>query len=112
MMDRYNQYLHDPGYLPKDVARYEAVTPGSVQKIGQKIFGKNQRVVVDCVPGQKVTEDVPRSPEDTDANVTVVPPYKPEFETAQNWRKDAPQPGAEAKLHLPAPKSFTAANGM
>ncbi len=26
MMDRYNQYLHDPGYLPKDVARYEAVT--------------------------------------------------------------------------------------
>jgi zinc protease len=112
MMDRYNQYLHDPGYLPKDVARYEAVTPASVQKIGQSIFGKSQRVVVYCVPGKKVTEDVPRSPEDTDANVKVVPPYTPEFETAQNWRKDTPKPGPEPTLHLPAPKAFTIANGM
>jgi zinc protease len=48
------------------VARYEAVTPASVQRCG-KDFGKNQRVVVYCVPGKKVTEDVPRSPEDTDA---------------------------------------------
>jgi len=112
MMDRYNQYLLDPGYLPKDVARYEAITPASVQKIGQEVFGKNQRVVVYCVPGKKVTEDVPRSPEDTDANVKVVPPYTPEFETAQNWRKDAPKPGPEPALHLPAPKTFAIANGM
>ena len=28
MMDRYNQYLGDPGYLPKDIARYQAVTTG------------------------------------------------------------------------------------
>jgi zinc protease len=40
MMDRYNQYLHDPGYLPKDVARYEAVTPASVQKIGQRSLAR------------------------------------------------------------------------
>jgi zinc protease len=112
MMDRYNQYLGDPGYLPKDVARYEALTTASVQKAGQQVFGKNQRVVVYCVPGKKVTEDVPRSPEDTDASVKVVPPYAPEFETAQNWRKDAPKPGAEPTLHLPSPKSFTLANGM
>lgn len=112
MMDRYNQYLHDPGYLPKDVARYEAVTTASVQKVAQQVFGKNQRVVVYCVPGKKVTEDVPRSPEDTDANVKVVPPYTPEFETAENWRKDAPKPGPEPTLHLQTPKTFTATNGM
>ena len=112
MMDRYNQYQHDPGYLPKDVARYEAVTTASVQQTAEKIYGKNQRVVVYCVPGKKVTEDVPRSPEDTDASVKVVPPYSPEFETAQNWRKDAPKSGPEPKLHLPTPRSFTAANGM
>ena len=112
MMDRYNQYLGDPGYLPKDVARYEAVTTASVQKIGQQIFGKNQRVVVYCVSGKKVTDDVPRSPEDTDASVKVVPPYTPDFETAQNWRKDAPKPGPEPTLHLPTPKSFTLANGV
>jgi zinc protease len=112
MMDRYNQYLHDPGYLPKDVARYEALTTESIKQIGQQVFGKNQRVVVYCVAGKKVTEDVPRSPEDTDANVKVVPPYAPEFETAQDWRKDVPKPGADPKLHLPTPKTFTAANGM
>ena len=112
MMDRYNQYVHDPGYLPKDLARYEALTPASIKGIGQSVFGKNQRVVIYCVSGKKVTEDVPRSPEDTDANVKVVPPYTPEFETAQNWRKDVPQPGPEPTLHLPAPRTFTIANGL
>ena len=62
MMDRYNQYLHDPGYLPKDVARYEALTTADVQKAGQQVFEKNQSVVVYCVPGKKVTEDVPQEP--------------------------------------------------
>jgi len=112
MMDRYNQYLGDPGYLPKDVARYEAITPASVQKLGQSVFGKNQRAVIYCIPGKKVTDDVPRSPEDTDANVKVVPPYAPEFETAQNWRKEAPKPGPEPTLHLPTPKTFELANGV
>lgn len=112
MFDRYNQYLHDPGYLPKDVARYEELTPASVKEIGQKVFGKNQSVVVYCVQGKKVTEDVPRSPADTDANVKVVPPYSEAFEHSQEWRKDAPKPGPEATLHLPAPQAFTAANGM
>jgi len=112
MMDRYNQYLHDPGYLPKDVARYEGVTTASVQQVAQKVFGKNQRVVVYCVPGKKVTEDVPRSPEDTDANVKVVPPYSADFETAQNLRKEAPKPGPEPALHLPSPKTFALSNGV
>jgi zinc protease len=98
--------------LPKDVARYEALTTGSVQQIGQKAFGKNQRVVVYCLPGKKVTEDVPRSPENTDADVKVVPPYPEAFETAQNWRKEAPKPGPEPKLHLPTPTTFALANGV
>ncbi len=112
MMDRYNQYKGDPGYLPKDVARYEAVTTASVQEVAKSVFGKNQRVVIYCLPGKKVTDDVPRSPEDTDATVKVVPPYSPDFETAQNWRKEAPKPRAEPKLHLPAPTTFALANGM
>jgi len=83
------------------------VDTASVQKIGEQVFGKNQRVVVYCVPGKKVTDDVPRSPEDTDANVKVVPPYTPEFETAQNWRKEVPKAGRSRpcicprRRHLP-----------
>jgi zinc protease len=112
MMDRYNQYLKDPGYLPKDVARYEAVTTSSVQQVAQRVFGKNQRAVVYCLPGKKVTEDVPRSPADTDANVKVIPPYSADFETAQNWRKEAPKPGPDPTLHLPTPKTFALSNGV
>jgi len=112
MMDRYNQYEGDPGYLPKDVARYEALTTAGIEKVAAETFQKNQRVVVYCVPGKKVTDDVPRSPENTDADVKVIPPYTDDFEAAQAWRKEAPKPGPEAKLHLPAPKSFTADNGM
>jgi zinc protease len=112
MMDRYNQYVGDPGYLPKDIARYQAVTTGSVREIGQKVFGSNQRVVVYAVPGKKVIDDVPRSPEDTDAKVIVTPPYPQEFENAQSWRKDAPKAGPPPELHLPVPKTFALKNGL
>jgi len=112
MMDRYNQYEHNPGYLAKDVAGYEALTPASIQQAAQKYFGKNQSVVVDCVPGKKGTEDVPRSPEDTDLHTVVTPPYTQAFEDTQAWRKEAPKPGPESKLHLPAPEAFSLANGL
>ena len=39
-------------------------------------------MVVYCVPGKKVLNDVPRSPDNTDADVKIVNPYTPEFETA------------------------------
>ena len=69
-------------------------------------------MVVYAVPGKKVIEDVPRSPEDTDANVTVTPPYSQDFETAQNWRKDPPKPGPPPELHLPVPRTFALKNGL
>ncbi len=88
------------------------MTTASVRAIGQKEFGQNQRVVVYAVPGKKVIEDVPRSPADTDANVTVTPPHSKQFETAQSWRKDPPQPGPAPELHLPVPKTFALQNGL
>ena len=111
MLDLYNQYTGDPGYLPKDIARYQAATVASVRKAGQEYLGKNQRVVVYAVPGKKVTDDVPRSPEDTDANVKVVNPYKPEFEAQQDWRKTPPSPGKQPELNLPVPTTFALSNG-
>jgi zinc protease len=52
MLDLYNQYVGDPGYLPKDIARYDAVTTTSVQKYAQSTLGQNQRVVIHGVPGK------------------------------------------------------------
>ncbi len=111
-LNYYNQYAGDPGYLPKDIQRYQQATIASVSKIGQEVFGDNQRAVVETVAGKKVLHDVPRSPADTDANVKVVNPYSQEFETQQAWRKESPTPGPSPALHLPVPKTLAVSNGM
>jgi zinc protease len=113
MMNLYNQYVGDPGYLQKDIDRYQNATVASVQATTQQQFGNNQRAVVYTVHGKKVIDDVPRSPSDTDANVKVKDPYTKEFETAQVWRKQVPPAsGALPRLSLPVPNVFTLANGF
>jgi zinc protease len=108
----YNQYTGDPGFLPKDLARYDAINQASVQKWAQSTLGKDQRVVVYGVPGKKVLNDVPRSPDDTDANVVVKPQHTPEFEVQESWRVSPPAAGPERPLVLPKPTVFTLANGL
>src|SRR5665213_2916301 len=111
-LDEYNQYTGDPGFLPKDVAMTEAVTVASAKAAAAKYLAKNTAVVVYCVPGKKELEDVPRSPANTDADVKIVNPYKPEFETAENWRKTKPEAGPPATIHLPVPTEFSLENGL
>lgn len=111
-MDYYNYYTGDPGYLPKDVARYQHVTVASIRKLADDQLLDTKRVVVTVVNGKKVTDDVPRSPADTDANVKIENPYPATFETAQDWRKNAPAAGPLPTLHLPVPKVFALQNGM
>ncbi len=111
-LDRYNQYTGDPGFLPKDMAMTEAVTRASAKDAALKYLSKDSAVVVYCVPGKKVLDDVPRSPADTDANVKLENPYTPQFETAQEWRKSKPEPGTAPVLHLPVPQEFMLSNGL
>ena len=111
-LDRYNQYTDDPGFLPKDVAMTEAVTRESAKAAAIKYLSKDSAVVVYCVPGKKVLDDVPRSPADTDADVKLVNPYTADFESSQDWRKNKPQPGPAPVMHLPAPQEFTLDNGL
>ncbi len=111
-LDAYNQYTGDPGFLPKDVAMTEAVTAKSVQEAAVKYLDKSHAVVVYCVPGKKVLDDVPRSPADTDANVKLVNPYAADFENAQDWRKAKPEAGPAPTIHLPTPEEFTLENGL
>src|SRR5262249_38426598 len=105
-LDQYNQYTGDPGFLSKDVAMTEAVTTASAQAAAKKYLTKDSAAVVYCVPGKKVLDDVPRSPADTDADVKITNPYTPEFEAAQEWRKNKPAAGPAPTLHLPVPTEF------
>jgi zinc protease len=111
-LDEYNQYTGDPGYLPKDIAATEAVTIASAKAAAVKYFNKDSAVVISCVPGKKVLNDVPRSPENTDADVKIVNPYTDAFEAAQDWRKTVPVAGPIPVFHLPVPKTFSLSNGM
>jgi zinc protease len=111
-MDYYNYYTGDPGYLSKDVARFQHVSVASVRKLAQTDLVDDKSVVVTTVQGEKVTHDVPRSPADTDASVKVENPYASSFETAQDWRKSAPSAGPLPQAHLPVPKVFTLDNGL
>jgi zinc protease len=111
-LNRYNQYTGDPGYLGKDLARYQAVTVASAKAAANKYLAKDHAVVVSCVPGQKVVDDVPRSPADTDASVKLTPPYTAAFEDQQNWRKNVPVAGPATAFSLPTPKTFTLKNGL
>jgi zinc protease len=111
-LDRYNQYTGDPGYLSKDIARYQSVTVSSAKQAAVKYLDKNQAVVVSCVPGKKVVDDVPRSPANTDADVKLTPPYSAAFEEQQTWRKTVPAAGPAVAFTLPVPKTFTLKNGL
>lgn len=51
-LNRYNQYVADPGYFQKDLERYTAVTPASVQALAQSLLQPNHRAVVVTVPEQ------------------------------------------------------------
>ncbi len=112
MLNEYNQYTGDPGYLSKDLARFQAATVESVKQAAVTYLNKDHAVVVSCVPGKKVVDDVPRSPADTDANAKLTAPYTPEFEEQQNWRKTVPKPGPALTFHLPVPTTFTLKNGL
>ncbi len=111
-LDEYNQYTGDPGFLPKDVAMLQAVTSASARAAATQLLNKQQAVVITTIPGAKVLHDVPRSPENTDADVKLTPAYTQAFEDSQNFRKTAPAAGPELTFHLPTPKTFTLANGL
>ena len=111
-LDAYNQYTGDPGFLPKDIARYNAITPASMRDTAAKYLNTNQAVVISTVPGKKVVDDVPRSPENTDAEAKLTMPYTPQFEADQAWRKTVPAAGPALTFHLPVPTSFTLKNGL
>ncbi len=50
LLQTYNHYLGDPGFVGADLARYDAVTPAMVQALAQDSLAKDKRVVLHAVP--------------------------------------------------------------
>lgn len=107
-LNQYNHYLGDPGYLAKDLGRYQNATVESLKKIAQEKLSKNSRVVVYGVNGPKVVDDVPK----TATKEAEQPAQDDAAGSKDAWRNTKPQAGATSKLLLPVPKSFKLANGL
>ena len=108
-LNRYNHFLHDPGYLPRDAERIRAVTAASVQSFAQSQLRNEARAVIHAVPGDQ----------DLGAAVATPPPVtaKP-GEGAESinadapWRNEQPKAGPRPSLALPVPQTFRLPNGL
>jgi zinc protease len=107
-LNYYNHFLGDPNYLAKDLARYDAVTPESVQRIARTLT-PDSRVVVYGIKGKKVIEDVAKRV-DTAAQQPAPAPVTDKPEEA--WRAQAPKPETARQVTLPVPSTFKLNNGL
>jgi zinc protease len=107
-LNSYNHFLGTPDYLQRDIARYRAVTPASVQAFARTLT-PNSRVVIHAVPGEPpASAQVPTPPapkEGAGGGAQAVNNDEP-------WRNQMPN-GAPAKaLQLPTPQSMALPNGL
>jgi zinc protease len=106
-LNQYNHYLGNPGFLARDLERFDKANAASIRKVAQEKLDKNSRVVVYGVPGKKVIDDVPKTAEqekdEPGAGMNI---------PGQEWRKQQPGIGTASALLLPVPKTFKLANGL
>ena len=106
LLNSYNHYLGDPGYLQQDLGRYRALSPAAVRAFAQQYLSKDARVVVYGVPGeQNLGPAVPAEPVQAAGGAESVNADEP-------WRATAPTPAAAPALALPVPTLFTLPNGL
>jgi zinc protease len=110
-LNMYNHYLSDPGYLPKDLERYDKVTTGSLKRVAQEQLKASARAVVYGVPGKKVIDDPPRTKEEEEKEAKETSALAA-HENDEPWRANPPPPGLSSQLQLPAPASFRLENGL
>jgi zinc protease len=108
-LNSYNHYLGNPDYLQKDVERYRAVTPASVQAFARDQLANAGRVVLHAVPGK---------PQAAPAAAPAAPAAQAASQGGESinvdepWRTAIPKAGAARTVRLPTPKSVTLTNGL
>jgi predicted Zn-dependent peptidase len=55
VLQSYNHYMNDPGFLDEDLSRYDAVTTERVRDFAREYLKPDARVVLHAVPVQKAT---------------------------------------------------------
>jgi zinc protease len=111
-LNYYNQFLGNPDYFSKDIARYDVVTPAEIKQAAQTIFRKDARAVVYGVPGQKVIDDVPKTSDEENKKQAQAAGESQAAMADETWRATPPKPGPVPKFSLPVPEKAQLANGL
>jgi zinc protease len=105
----YNQLAGDPGYIGKDLARYQALTPAQVSATVAAQLRPHARVVVMAQPGeQQLAAEIPTPPMPTKAGRG----EREQLNASADWRRQQPGAGKAKPLTLPEGKRFTLDNGL
>jgi zinc protease len=109
LLNQYNQYVGDPGYLPKDIARYRQLSATEVQRAVVAQLPQKARVVVHGVPGpQQLAAEAPTPVLKKAGKPGALTALNPE----QAWRRQIPKVGPLKPFALPRGDAFTLANGL
>ena len=108
-LNSYNHYLGDPDYLQKDIERYRAVTPATLQTFVRDQLAPSARVVLHAVSGE--------APPVAQVLAPAAPPAADRqqgqsINADEPWRFEMPTPGPARPLQLATPASATLPNGL
>ena len=107
-LNSYNHYLGTPDYLEKDIQRYRAVTPESIQAFAREQLQPNARVVVHAVPGEPQIDPGPPPATVTKTEGQGAESINPD----EPWRNEMPKGAAAKPLQLATPMTATLPNGL
>jgi len=106
-LNQYNHFMKDPGYLSRDLQRYQNATVESLRAVARSRLKREAGVVVYGVPGQKVVHDVPKSSRAAGDSFAEAHPL-----SGQDWRKAPPGPGPAPAMNLPVPQKLKLPGGL
>ena len=109
-LNLYNHFLGDPGYLSRDLVRYQDATASSLRETAEQYLRRQARVVVYGVPGDKAIDDPPKAESELEEE-KAAPAAAPEI-PGQEWRMQPPPAGPASPLTLPVPEIFVLKNGL
>ena len=111
-LNRYNQYTGDPGYLPQGHRTLQGSHASQPEAGHREVLQQGSAVVVYCVPGKKVVDDVPRSPLTRTPTSNLRRPTLLHSRSSRTGARSVPAAGPAVAFTLPTPKTFTLENGL
>lgn len=105
-LNAYNHFLGDPGFLERDLGRFQEVTREQVRTFVERFLSENRGVAVSVAPGPKVLPPEPPAPP------PAAEPAEPRPPSKEPWRGQVPGPGRPPEAELPVPETFRLDNGL